>query len=203
MAAPTRIRDYGIKEVPLVLTPTSAPENVIASKGSEDVIRYHPTTSLGFVTQESTTTTTQHDHPTLKTATLKTSTTVSPIDHIPYPEAEKTTAYPTQAATTTPTRDVFSDSLSNELLEQENLTYGTGEKLLPTSEPCVGEDCPSPSKGPMIAITVIVLCLLLFASILAVWCFKKRQQKSSVYKLNGKGQARHPHHHQQIEMQKV
>ncbi|XP_034616916.1 sushi domain-containing protein 5 [Trachemys scripta elegans] len=203
VAAPTRMRDYGIKEIPLVLTPTSAPENVSASKGSEDVIRYHPTTSLGFVTQESTTTTTQHDRPNLKTATLKTSTTVSPIDHIPYPETEETTAFSTQAATTIPTREVFTDSLSNEFLEQENLTYGTGEKLLPTSEPCVGEDCPSPNKDPMIAIIVIVLCLLLFASILAVWCFKKRQQKSSVYKLNGKGQARHPHHHQQIEMQKV
>nr|XP_023963856.2 sushi domain-containing protein 5 [Chrysemys picta bellii] len=203
VAAPTRMRDYGIKEIPLVLTPTSAPENVSASKGSEDVIRYHPTTSLGFVTQESTTTTTQHDRSNLKTATLKTSTTVSPIDHIPYPETEETTAYSTQAATTIPTREVFTDSLSNEFLEQENLTYGTGEKLLPTSEPCVGEDCPSPNKDPMIAIIVIVLCLLLFASILAVWCFKKRQQKSSVYKLNGKGQARHPQHHQQIEMQKV
>uniref|UniRef100_A0A8C3EYG9 Uncharacterized protein n=1 Tax=Chrysemys picta bellii TaxID=8478 RepID=A0A8C3EYG9_CHRPI len=144
-----------------------------------------------------------HDRSNLKTATLKTSTTVSPIDHIPYPETEETTAYSTQAATTIPTREVFTDSLSNEFLEQENLTYGTGEKLLPTSEPCVGEDCPSPNKDPMIAIIVIVLCLLLFASILAVWCFKKRQQKSSVYKLNGKGQARHPQHHQQIEMQKV
>uniref|UniRef100_A0A452GJC6 Uncharacterized protein n=1 Tax=Gopherus agassizii TaxID=38772 RepID=A0A452GJC6_9SAUR len=139
----------------------------------------------------------------LKIATLKTSTTVSPIDHIPYPEAEETTAYSTQAAATIPTQEDFTNSLSNEFLEQENLTDGTGEKLLPTSESCVGENCPSPSKGPMIAITVIVLCLLLFVSILAVWCFKKRQQKSSVYKLNGKDQARHPHHHQQIEMQKV
>ncbi|XP_067416984.1 sushi domain-containing protein 5 [Emydura macquarii macquarii] len=203
VAAPTRMHDYGIKDISLVLTPTSAPENVSASKGSNDVISYHPTISLGFESQESATTTTQHDRPSLKTATLKTFTTVSPVDHIPYPEAEETTPHPTQAATTISSLDVFTDSLSNELIEQENFTYGIGEKLLPTAEPCVGEDCSSPSRGPVIAITVTVLCLLLLASILAVWCFKKRQQKSSVYKLNGKGQTRHSHHHQQIEMQRV
>uniref|UniRef100_A0A8C8VHE2 Sushi domain containing 5 n=1 Tax=Pelusios castaneus TaxID=367368 RepID=A0A8C8VHE2_9SAUR len=202
VAAPTRMHDYDIKNIPLVLTPTSAPENVSASKGSNDVNGYHPTTSLGFVTQESATPSIQHDLPILKIATLKTFTTVSPFDHIPYPEAEETTTYPTQETTTTSTREVFTDSLSKELIEQENLTYGTGENL-PTDKACVREDCASPSKGPMTAITVTVLCLLLLASILAVWCFKKRQQKSSVYKLNGKGQTRHPHHHQQIEMQKI
>ncbi|XP_074844311.1 sushi domain-containing protein 5 isoform X2 [Carettochelys insculpta] len=198
VVAPTRMHEYSMKEVSLALTPTSAPENVSASKGF-DVIRYRPTTSLVFMSQESATNM-QHDFPSFKTATLKTSTTVSPIDGIPHPEAEETTTHQTQAATTTPTLDVFTDSLSNELIKQENLTYGTEEKLLPTSEPCIGEDCPSPSKGPMIAIIVIILCLLLS---LAVWYFRKRQQKSSVYKLNGKGQGRHTHHHQQIEMQKV
>ncbi|XP_006121814.2 sushi domain-containing protein 5 [Pelodiscus sinensis] len=202
VAVPTRMHDYGIKEIPLVLTPTSAPDNMSASKGSDDVIRYRPTTSLVFVTQESATTP-QHDITILNTAMLKTSITVSPIDHIPHPEAEDTTTYEAQTTTTIPTLGVLTDSLSNELIEQENLTYSTGEKLLPTPEPCIGEGCPSPSKGPMIAITVIILCLLLFISILVVWYFKKRQQKSSVYKLNGKDQARYPHHHQQIEMQKV
>ncbi|XP_025059895.1 sushi domain-containing protein 5 [Alligator sinensis] len=202
VASSPRMHDYGVKEMPIVLTPTSAPENVSASKGFDDIIKYHLTTSLGFVTRESATTTTLYDPTRLKTATLETHVTVSPFNHIPDPKAEQTTANPIQVATTVSTRDDITHPSSKELIEQEAVTHGTGEKRLPTSEPCVGEECPRSSKGPMIAVIVIVLCLLLLAFILAVWFFKKRQQKSSVYKLNGKGQTRH-HHQQHIEMQKV
>ncbi|KAJ8334824.1 hypothetical protein SKAU_G00404630 [Synaphobranchus kaupii] len=83
---------------------------------------------------------------------------------------------------------------------ERNLTHeGAGAKLLPTGEPCVGDACPSGvGKGPVIAIVIVAICALAMATAVAIWCYKKREQKSSVYKMNGKGQSRHP---QQIEMQ--
>ncbi|MBN3271115.1 SUSD5 protein, partial [Polyodon spathula] len=149
VSGPTKQLDYGDKPVPVELTPTSAPENMSASKGMDGMYR-----------------------------------TTTPSQLI-----DTTTRSPDEFAGT---------ALYNEFTEEGNLTDGTGAKLLPTAETCVGEDCPQPSKGPMIAIILIVICLLILAAVLAVWCYKKKQQKNSVYKMNGKGQTRHPQH---IEMQ--
>nr|XP_056713783.1 sushi domain-containing protein 5 [Euleptes europaea] len=188
----------GIKGMPIALTPTSAPENVSISNGSEDVIRYIPTTPMGFVTQELASVATVTS---LISATLETSTVLGLIDHIPSPEEEETTTLPTQAVTTVPSQNVFTEPSADDLIERDILSYGLGGRLLTTLEPCVGTECSSSDKGAMIAIGVTVLCLLLLAAIFAVWCFRKRQQKTSVYKLNGKD---HPGHQlQQIEMQRV
>ncbi|XP_009911806.1 sushi domain-containing protein 5 isoform X1 [Haliaeetus albicilla] len=205
-AATTRIDDEGAKETPVPLTSVSGLEHLSVSRGYDDAAWDHPTTSLETVTQEPGTTM-LFDITSLKTSMSETSVIVSPSDHTLYAEPKETTAYPAQVATTAPAPDIITDTSSQELAEQENLTQGLGEKPGPTSEPCEGEDCPKSSKGAIIAVIVILLCLLLAAAVLALWFFKKRQQKNSVYKLNGRCQPRHHcyhhYHHQHIEMQKV
>ncbi|NXL35590.1 SUSD5 protein, partial [Glaucidium brasilianum] len=204
VAATTRIDDEGMKETSVSLTSVSGLENM--SRDYDDAAWDHPTTSPETVTQEQSTTM-LFDITSLKTSMSETSVMVSASDHTPYAEPKETTAYPAQVATTAPAPDIITDTSTQELAEQENLTQGLGEKLIPTSEPCEGEDCPKSSKGAIIAVIVILLCLLLMAAVLAVWFFKKRQQKNSVYKLNGRCQPRHHcyhhYHHQHIEMQKV
>ncbi|XP_027511830.1 sushi domain-containing protein 5 [Corapipo altera] len=206
VAATTRIDDEGAKETPASLTSASGLENFSVSRGYDDATGEHPAASLETVTQEPSTTI-LFDITSLKTSMSETSVMVSPSDYTPHTELKETTTYPEQVATTAPTPDIFTDTASQELAEQENLTQGLGEKPVPTSEPCEGEDCPKSSKGAIIAVIVILLCLLLAAAVLAVWFFKKRQQKNSVYKLNGRCQPRHHcyhhYHHQHIEMQKV
>ncbi|KFP75953.1 PREDICTED: sushi domain-containing protein 5, partial [Apaloderma vittatum] len=204
MAATTAADDEAVKETLVPLTSVSDLENLSVSRGYDDAAWDHPTTCLGTVTQEPGTMTLM-DITSLKTSVSETSVMGSPSDHTPY--AEATTAYPAQVATTVPPPDTITDTSSQEFTEQETLTQGLGEKPVPTSKPCEGEDCPKSSKAAIIAVIVILLCLLLAAAVLAVWFFKKRQQKNSVYKLNGRCQPRHHcyhhYHHQHIEMQKV
>ncbi|KFP80286.1 Sushi domain-containing protein 5, partial [Acanthisitta chloris] len=206
VVATTRIDDEGAKETLLPLTSVSGLENFSVSRGYDDATWEHPTTSLETVTQEPSTTMLS-DITSLKTSVSETPAMVSPSDHTLDTESRETTTYPEQVATTAPAPDIITDTASQELPEQENLTQGVGEKPIPTFKPCEGEDCPKSSKGAIIAVIVILLCLLLVAAVLAVWFFKKRQQKNSVYKLNGRCQPRHHcyhhYHHQHIEMQKV
>ncbi|NXL64222.1 SUSD5 protein, partial [Chordeiles acutipennis] len=206
VAATTRIDDEGAKETSIPFTSVSALENLSTSRGYDDAAWDHPTTSPETVTQEPGTTM-LFDITSLKTSMSETSVIISSSYHTPYAEPKETTTYPAQVATTGPAPDIITDASSQELAEQENLTQGLGEKPVPTSEPCEGEDCPKSNKGAIIAVIVILLFLLLVAAVLAVWFFKKRQQKNSVYKLNGRCQPRHHcyhhYHHQHIEMQKV
>ncbi|NXG25835.1 SUSD5 protein, partial [Grallaria varia] len=201
VAATTRIDDEGAKETPVPLTSVS---NFSVSRGYDDAT--DPATSLETMTQEPSTTI-LFDITSLKTSMSETSVMVSPYDHTPYTQPRETTTYPEEVATTAPAPDIITNTTSQELAEEENLTQGLGEKPVPTSEPCDGEDCTKSSKGAIIAVVVILLCLLLAAAVLAVWFFKKRQQKNSLYKLNGRCQPRHHcyhhYHHQHIEMQKV
>ncbi|XP_061753123.1 sushi domain-containing protein 5 isoform X1 [Nerophis ophidion] len=66
---------------------------------------------------------------------------------------------------------------------------------------CVGESCPpagTKSRGPTVAAIIAAVCLVAAAIVVAVWCYRRRQQKSSVYEMNGKGQSQS---NQQMEMQ--
>ncbi|XP_042327157.1 sushi domain-containing protein 5 [Sceloporus undulatus] len=186
------IYDGRIETILVTLLPTSGLGNESISKRPEDVIRYATMTPIGLVTQElasiSTVTTLNQD-------VVDSSAVLHATDHIPLPEEEEIMTFPIQAVATVSSPNLFTT------IAREALTYGRDGKLSTTFEPCMGGDCSSPDKGPIVAITVTVVCLLLLATVLAVWCFKKRQQKTSVYKLNGKEHARHQL--QQIEMQKV
>ncbi|MEE6516769.1 hypothetical protein FKM82_026486 [Ascaphus truei] len=180
------------KEVQVWLTPTNAPENVITAKGySDDMAGYHPNTRFGY-TKHISTTAIMHDlSDSTPTVFVETSHTVRP-DYMPFQTGiQSVTMYPTPDET-----EFTMEQDSERFLEKAS----EGTNLFATSEPCTGDYCPKASKGLLIAIIVVVLCLLLLATIMAVWCYKKWQQKSSVYNLNGKGQTRHS---QQIEMQKV
>ncbi|KFZ67222.1 Sushi domain-containing protein 5, partial [Podiceps cristatus] len=206
VAATTRTDDEGTKETLVPLTSVSGLENLSTIRSYDAAVWDHPTTPMETVTQEPGTTM-LFDITSLKTFMSETSVMVTPSEHTLYTEPKETTAYPAHVATTARAPDIITDASSQELAEQENLTQSLGEKPIPTSEPCEGEDCPKSSKGAIIAVIVILLCLLLVAAVLAVWFFKKRQQKNSVYKLNGRCQPRHHcyhhYHHQHIEMQKV
>lgn len=206
VAATTGVDEEGAKETPVPLTVVSGLKNSSVSRGYDDATWEHLATSLETVARELTTTM-LFDITSFKTSMSETSVTLNPSDHTPYIEPRDTTTYPEQVATTAASPDILTDTASQEFTEQENLTQGLGEKPVPTSEPCQGEDCPKPNKGAIIAVIVILLCLLLVAAILAAWFFKKWQQKNSVYKLNGRCQPRHHcyhhYHHQHIEMQKV
>ncbi|XP_044028153.1 sushi domain-containing protein 5 [Siniperca chuatsi] len=70
---------------------------------------------------------------------------------------------------------------------------------------CTGENCPphppsSSSRGPTVAAIIVVLCAVAAAVIVGVWCYRRQQQKSSMYDMNGKGQSQ-TRLGQQIEMQ--
>ncbi|XP_061682092.1 sushi domain-containing protein 5 [Syngnathoides biaculeatus] len=64
---------------------------------------------------------------------------------------------------------------------------------------CDGENCPPPGpsrRGPTVAAIIAAVCVVAAAVMATVWCYRRRQQKSSVYDINGKGQG-----NQHMEMQ--
>ncbi|XP_059205157.1 sushi domain-containing protein 5 [Centropristis striata] len=70
---------------------------------------------------------------------------------------------------------------------------------------CTGENCPplppsSSGRGPTVAAIIVAVCAVAAAVIVGVWCYRRQQQKSSVYEMNGKGQSQ-TRQGQQIEMQ--
>ena len=183
------------------LTPKSVSETEGPTKGDGGLTRYHQSTvPWRFATEKSPVATQPYE---LTSSTLETETTAVPKTphHIP---STATVATQTPVETAAPeAQDNFPYLLSEDFLGQEGPGPGASEELLPTLEPCVGDECPSLSRGPIIATIVTVLCLLLLlAGVGAVWGYRRCQHKSSVYKLNvGQRQARH--YHQQIEMEKV
>ncbi|XP_035537597.1 sushi domain-containing protein 5 [Morone saxatilis] len=70
---------------------------------------------------------------------------------------------------------------------------------------CTGENCPphppsSSRRGPTVAAIIAAMCVIVAAVIVGVWCYRRQQQKSSMYEMNGKGQSQ-TRQGQQIEMQ--
>lgn len=89
--------------------------------------------------------------------------------------------------------------LPGETGERDEVEGEMGEAI------CTGEDCPphppsSSSRGPTVAAIIVVVCVVALAVIIGVWCYRRQQQKSSMYKMNGKGQNQ-TRQGQQIEMQ--
>uniref|UniRef100_A0A3B4XAN3 Sushi domain containing 5 n=1 Tax=Seriola lalandi dorsalis TaxID=1841481 RepID=A0A3B4XAN3_SERLL len=90
-----------------------------------------------------------------------------------------------------------------------NLPGETGERAEIEGEIgetiCTGDDCPprppsSSGHGPTVAAIIVAVCVVAAAIIIGVWCYRRQQQKSSVYEMNGKGQSQ-TRQGQQIEMQ--
>ncbi|XP_072582443.1 sushi domain-containing protein 5 [Vulpes vulpes] len=184
----------------LALRPKNVSETESPSKGDDDLTKYQSTVAWRFATEKSPVATLPYE---LTSATLETVTTAvqQMLNHI---ASTVMAATQTPVETVTPeAQDSFPYLLSEDFLGQESPGPGANEELLPTVEPCIGDGCPSLSRGPVIATIVTVLCLLLLlAGVGAVWGHRKCQHKSSVYKLNI-GQRQTRHYHQQIEMEKV
>ncbi|KAM6451201.1 sushi domain-containing protein 5 isoform 2-T2 [Liasis olivaceus] len=187
---PSRTRDK-VKKIPVMLLPTIGLENVNISKDSDDVLSYDLTRPMELASVTAVTT--------LNLATWETSTMFQLVDHLLLPEEDETMVSLMQTITTAASQNASTNTITD--IETEALTYGLDRKHITTFEPCTGVDCSSADKGLMIAIGITAVCLLLLATLLAAWCFKKRQQKISVYKLNGKDYTRYQL--QQIEMQKI
>lgn len=70
---------------------------------------------------------------------------------------------------------------------------------------CTGDNCPprppsSYGQGPKVAAIIVAVFAVAAAVIVGVWCYRRQQQKSSMYEMNGKGQSQ-TRQGQQIEMQ--
>ncbi|CAB1350622.1 unnamed protein product, partial [Coregonus sp. 'balchen'] len=91
---------------------------------------------------------------------------------------------------------------------EHNLTRHSGETEGEEGETgCteVEENCPPPpppssGRGSTVAAIVVAVCAVAVAATIGAWCYRRKQQKSSMYEMNGKGQS-HSRHGQQIEMQ--
>ncbi|XP_021094320.1 sushi domain-containing protein 5 isoform X2 [Heterocephalus glaber] len=182
------------------------PMNVSETKGPHDkdgpLTKYQSSVPWRFTTEKSPMATPPYER-TTSTQETETTTAVQQMPNRSPSTSMAATQFPVE--TTAPeVQDSFPYLLSEDFLGQEAPGPVSGEEEHhPTLEPCVGDECPSLSRGPVIATIVTVLCLLLLlASVGAVWGYRRCQHKSSVYKLNvGQRQARH--YHQQIEMEKV
>ncbi|KAA0710373.1 Sushi domain-containing protein 5 [Triplophysa tibetana] len=50
---------------------------------------------------------------------------------------------------------------------------------------CAEDPCHASGRGPMVAAIIVGIAAAVVGVVLGVWCYKKRQQKSSHYQLNG------------------
>ncbi|XP_076986515.1 sushi domain-containing protein 5 [Tamandua tetradactyla] len=184
----------------LALRPMNESETEGPSRGDDEFMKYQSTVPWRFATEKAPLATLLYEPPNSTLETVTTAVQQMP-NHIPSTIMAAT--QPPLGTSTPEVQDSFPYLLSEDFLGQEGPGPGANEPHPPTLEPCVGDECPSFSRGPVIATIVTVLCLLLLlAGVGAVWGYRKCQHKSSVYKLNvGQRQARH--YHQQIEMEKV
>ncbi|XP_051879494.1 sushi domain-containing protein 5 isoform X2 [Pristis pectinata] len=196
--APTGMSHLDVKQVDV--GQTLVPENISVSRDTE-----FPTTAWsGRVTEESWKFSDPITDPSLPLTNIRETVSegLHPADRAPVPTAvagvstHYSPATPEASAQTLidfSALDVFDD-----FTRRGNFSGGAEAKVLPTVGSCRGENCSSSQQGPMIATIVTVVGLLTLAVILAMWCYRHRHQKTSVYELNGKGQVRHGEH---IEMQ--
>ncbi|XP_038625660.1 sushi domain-containing protein 5 [Tachyglossus aculeatus] len=185
------------------LTLTGTPENVSPGAGVGDRGGFWTPPSRDFGVEESSVAT---EIPDQASFTPGTATTAGYWpNHFPSPSQVKETSSTPPVKTTWPGgQNVFPDPSSSKESRGRGppMTPGRGEMVLPTAGACGEVSCTDSGKGPAIALLVIVLSLLLLmAAVAAGWCYRKRRQTTSVYRLKGQGQARP--YHQQIEMQKV
>ncbi|XP_057562357.1 sushi domain-containing protein 5 [Hippopotamus amphibius kiboko] len=184
----------------LALRPMNVSETEGPSEGDGDLTRDPSTVPWRHATKKLPMSTRPYE---LIGSTLEMVTTAVQKTPNLLPSTVTAATQPPMETTAPVVQGTFPYLLSEDFLGQEVPGPDASEALLPTLEPCVGDECPSLSRGPVIATGITVLCLLLFlAGVGAVWGYRRCQRKSSVYKLNA-GQRQARHYHQQIEMEKV
>nr|XP_003473444.1 sushi domain-containing protein 5 [Cavia porcellus] len=186
----------------LALRPTNVSETEGPQDSDDALTKHQSTVPWRFTTEKSLMATPPCE---LTNSTLKMETPTALQQMTSNVPSTSTAASQLPVETAAPeVRDSFPYLLSKDFLGQEGPgPAASEEELLPTLKPCVGDECRSLSRGPVIATVVTVLCLLLvLVSVGAVWVYRRCQHKTSVYKLNV-GQRPVRHYQQQIEMEKV
>ncbi|KAG9279833.1 sushi domain-containing protein 5 [Astyanax mexicanus] len=155
---------------PAPYTPGSAPENVSTS---QDGMGFeHTITPSGMAPLD--TTPTQDVHIVSNVATPTVSVSWETKDHGPFLEKSPT----------------IKEDVSTESYDDQSVIEGDRDRSLDQKEKaedgaCGEEPCKVAGRGPTIAAIIVGIVAALVGLALGVWCYKKRQQKSSHYQLNG------------------
>ncbi|XP_056335055.1 sushi domain-containing protein 5 [Danio aesculapii] len=148
--------DIALNKRPMVYTPASAPENVSTSQeGLENT-----STPSGMVHLDEITS--------IPTAVIK-----DPWETIDDHLMEHIPGY---VPTDIPENQSMMERGGDQSLDQQERD-GVGG--------CVEDPCHGAGRGPMIAAIIVGVVAAVVGVVLGVWCYKKRQQKSSHYQLNG------------------
>ncbi|XP_005159810.1 sushi domain-containing protein 5 [Danio rerio] len=148
--------DIALNKRPMVYTPASAPENVSTSQEGLD----NTSTTSGMVHLDEITS--------IPTAVIK-----DPWEAIDDHLMEHIPGY---VPTDTPENQSMMEQGGDHSLDQQERDLVGG---------CVEDPCHGAGHGPMIAAIIVGVVAALAGVVLGVWCYKKRQQKSSHYQLNG------------------
>lgn len=149
-------------------TPSTAPENVSTSQ--EAMGFGHTTTPLGMAPKETTPTSPVHVISNVATATVSVTWETKDLGHF---------------VDQTPTVD---DDVLVETHENQSVMEGDVDRSLDQPEDngsCTVHPCHLAGHGPTIAAIIVGIVAAIVGVALGIWCYKRRQQKTSHYQLNG------------------
>ncbi|XP_072530563.1 uncharacterized protein susd5 [Salminus brasiliensis] len=162
--------DTVLNKRPVPYTPGSAPENVSTSQ--EGMGLEHPVTPSGMVPLDTTPTQEVHIISNVATPTVSVSWETKDLGHfleqIPTVEGDV-------SVETHDNRSAMEGGTDRSLDHKEKAENGA----------CGVDPCQVAGRGPTIAAIIVGIVAALVGLALGVWCYKKRQQKSSHYQLNG------------------
>ncbi|KAB5530911.1 hypothetical protein PHYPO_G00134800 [Pangasianodon hypophthalmus] len=158
----------GLDETILKNTPSTAPENVSTSQ--EGMGFEHTTTPSGMAPTDTTPASPVHVISNVATATVSVSWETKDLGHF---------------VDQTPTVD---DDVFVETHENQSVMEGDVDRSLDQPEDngsCTVHPCHLAGHGPTIAAIIVGIVAAIVGVALGVWCYKRRQQKTSHYQLNG------------------
>ncbi|XP_066531584.1 uncharacterized protein susd5 [Hoplias malabaricus] len=162
--------DTIINRRPGLYTPGSAPENV--SNGQEGMGFEHTVTPSGMASLDTTPTQQVHIFSNVETPTSSFTWETEDLGHF----LEKT--------------PIVDGDISVEAHDNHSAMEGDPDRSLDHHEKakdgaCGVDPCQVAGHGPTIAAIIIAIVAAIIGVALGVWCYKRRQQKSSHYQLNG------------------
>lgn len=158
----------GLDETTLKNTPSSAPENVSTSQ--EGMVFEHTTTPSGMAPTDTTPASPVHVISNVATATVSVLWGAKDPDHF---------------VDQSPTAD---DDVRVETHDNQSVMEGDVDRSLDQPEgdgSCTVHPCHLAGHGPTIASIIVAIIATIVGVALGVWCYKRRQQKTSHYQLNG------------------
>lgn len=158
----------GLDETTLKNTPSTVPENFSTSQ--EGIGLEHTTTRSGMAPTDTTTASPVHVISNVATATVSVSWETKDLGDF---------------VDQTPTVD---DDVRVETHENQSVMQGDVDRNLDQPEndgSCSIHPCHLAGRGPTIAAIIVGIIATIVGVALGVWCYKRRQQKTSHYQLNG------------------